>query len=322
MKQLIEPMLPIWLVRCCRSSRFVLAKITSDNVPLGSTRLSTTVSKSWQFWKFRDDFVIDGQLDSIVASYDSVSLIFLSSSFFLFFHLQCVLSRLTMSLESTCKLISYPIDLSIELKKFHLMCELFENGAHLKSHSKLAVRRIRTDSAGTWSSIRTVIASAMKVTCRRFCFAKVATKSTGATRPARGRWPTPMGNSSKRIPLETLTPRAKKCMFTRTAAGVAHRSCAATTIWRRAAAWISSFVSRAPFTFWTVIVTRRPNALPTFLRVQVLTCLIRHWTPPRSPRVSIQSCCCRLCRWLHGIPSGSLVYFLCRYFVILWYWCA
>ena len=44
-----------------------------------------------------------------------------------------------MSLDSKCALINYPISLSIELKDFHLMCEMFENGAKLKSHSGLAV---------------------------------------------------------------------------------------------------------------------------------------------------------------------------------------
>ena len=44
-----------------------------------------------------------------------------------------------MSLETTCAFISYPVDVSFELKNFHLMCQLLENGARLKSHSELAV---------------------------------------------------------------------------------------------------------------------------------------------------------------------------------------
>ena len=44
-----------------------------------------------------------------------------------------------MSLDSTHALISYPIALSMELKNFHLICQLSENGAKLRSHSELAV---------------------------------------------------------------------------------------------------------------------------------------------------------------------------------------
>ena len=44
-----------------------------------------------------------------------------------------------MSLESTCAFLSYPIDLSFELKNFHPVCQLFESGVKLKSHSELAV---------------------------------------------------------------------------------------------------------------------------------------------------------------------------------------